>query len=183
MRSINSRLWSTESAAADKFLLQTEEYARTLRGCAIPSVHRDEIEKAVAVLREQQGVLTADPAPQLAFVLDESVLRRFVSVGDGYRVMRDQLRHLVTDCSGLPHLTLQVAPLNTPRLPGLTRSATLVETPTERLAFLEDQDGTATLVATPDATAAVAQHFGVLRSHALTPRQSLDLIKDIYEEL
>jgi Domain of unknown function (DUF5753) len=163
-------------------LLQTEDYARALHTSLLPAPPRGETDKHIAVLRERQALLTAESAesgPQMTFLLDESVLRRVVG---GHAVMDRQVDHLLHLVRlGLPHLTLQVAPLNTPHHPGLHRSATLIETEADRTAYLEDHDGTATAVTDPQAVSTIAQHFATIRSFALTPQQSVDLLMNLPE--
>jgi Domain of unknown function (DUF5753) len=81
----------------------------------------------------------------------------------------------------LPRVTLQVAPLHAPRRPGLHRSATLIETQADRVVYLEDHDGTATAVTDAQSVSTLAQHFAAIRSFALTPELSVDLIMDILD--
>jgi Domain of unknown function (DUF5753) len=159
-------------------MLQTEAYARALHACLLPAPGEQEIGKRIAVMREQQALLTAESGPQMTFIVDESVLRRIVG---GRHVMSMQLEH-VWKCARLPRVTLQVAPLNVPHHPGLHRSATVIETRADRMVFLEDHDGTATPVTDAQRVSALAQHITLLRSYALTPEQSLDLIADIHEK-
>jgi Domain of unknown function (DUF5753) len=160
-------------------LLQTEQYARALHASFLPPRSQDETDKTIEALLQQQSVLTAGSGPELTFILDESVLRRIVG---GRYVMDRQLEH-VWRCARLPRVTLQVAPLNMRHHPGLRRSSMVIRTKAQRMVLTEDHDGTATAVTDDQTVAAFDQHFTILRSYALTPEQSLNLIADIHEKL
>jgi transcriptional regulator with XRE-family HTH domain len=94
-------------------LLQTEQYARDVFSGyqevspTAPAI----IERRVETRLIRQRVLTRDHPLELAVVLDESVLRR--QRGDR-AVMHEQLQRLAED-SELPHVTLQILPLDGPK--------------------------------------------------------------------
>jgi len=86
-------------------LLQTEEYAR-----ALMSVHElgpEKTERFVGSRRVRQELLDRADAPELSFVVDESVLLRAVG---GRAVMRAQLQRLL-DLAERPHVAIRVLPL------------------------------------------------------------------------
>jgi transcriptional regulator with XRE-family HTH domain len=93
-------------------LLQTEQYARhiLLGYREVAPVPPTVVERRVETRLIRQHVLTRDPPLQLKVVLDESVLRR--QRGD-HSVMRAQLQQLA-EASDLPHVTVQILPLNRP---------------------------------------------------------------------
>jgi hypothetical protein len=92
-------------------LQQTEDYAwqlsaayRSVDPAVPPSTH----ERFLRVRMLRQARLTQEPVLQFSVVMDEAVLLR----GVGNReVMRAQLAHLL-DMTELPHVDLQVLPLN-----------------------------------------------------------------------
>ena len=89
-------------------LLQTPEYARAVTRLGHPQAPGGEIERRVGLRMARQRLLTRPEAPKLWAVLDEASLRRPLG---GREVMRNQLEHLV-EVSGLPNVTLQIAPFS-----------------------------------------------------------------------
>ncbi|MDT0449202.1 helix-turn-helix domain-containing protein [Streptomyces hesseae] len=87
-------------------LLQTEEYARAVLRAGMPHAREADIERAVTVRRERQGLLTKDGAPLLWVVMDETVLRRPIGGPD---VMRAQVDRLV-EATDMPNVRLQLMP-------------------------------------------------------------------------
>lgn len=84
-------------------LLQTEEYARTL----LDVIERPQVVDALVDLRiERQELLVRSPAPELHFIVDESVIRHVVGGPD---VMRRQLQQL-RELAAIPHVHLRIAP-------------------------------------------------------------------------
>ena len=84
-------------------LLQTEEYARAL----LDVVERPQHVDALVDLRiERQELLVRTPAPELHFIVDESVVRHVVG---GPAVMRRQLQQL-RELAAVPHVHLRIAP-------------------------------------------------------------------------
>jgi transcriptional regulator with XRE-family HTH domain len=88
-------------------LLQTPEYARAVIASGVPRPAADEVERAVALRRIRQRMLTRENPPRVWVVLEEAALRR--PVGDE-EVTRGQLRHLI-DLAQTPHVALQILPL------------------------------------------------------------------------
>jgi transcriptional regulator with XRE-family HTH domain len=90
-------------------LLQTEQYAREIFSGyrEVATVPPTVIERRVQTRLIRQQLLTAAQPPELAAVLDESVLHR--QWGD-HSVMRAQLQRLA-EFSDLPNITLQILPL------------------------------------------------------------------------
>jgi transcriptional regulator with XRE-family HTH domain len=88
-------------------LLQTEGYARAvLQAGTIGNSGPKAVERHVSLRMERQRLLDRPDPPHLWVIMDETVLRRPVSV-DG-QVMRDQLDKLL-EYSGRDRVTLQIA--------------------------------------------------------------------------
>ncbi|MCF3106573.1 helix-turn-helix domain-containing protein [Streptomyces roseoverticillatus] len=87
-------------------LLQTERYARAVLRAGQPHAPEADIERAVAVRRERQSLLTREGAPLLWVVMDETVLRRPIGGPD---IMREQVSRLA-EATALPNVRLQVMP-------------------------------------------------------------------------
>ncbi|MFC3574202.1 helix-turn-helix domain-containing protein [Streptomyces yaanensis] len=88
-------------------LLQTEEYARAvLTAGTVGQASPQDVERHVALRLARQELLTRQDPPRLWVIMDETVLRRPVSVRS--QVMRDQLDRLI-EATENPRITLQVA--------------------------------------------------------------------------
>ncbi|MEU8551044.1 helix-turn-helix transcriptional regulator [Streptomyces roseoverticillatus] len=87
-------------------LLQTERYARAVLRAGQPHAPEADIERAVAVRRERQSLLTREGAPLLWVVMDETVLRRPIGGPD---IMREQVSRLA-EATAMPNVRLQVMP-------------------------------------------------------------------------
>src|SRR5689334_926568 len=87
-------------------LLQTEDYARAvLEAGTIGQGRPHDVERHVALRLDRQKLLTRETPPRLWVIMDETVLRRPVSIRS--EVMRDQLDRLLEVCEN-PAITLQV---------------------------------------------------------------------------
>ncbi|MER7054434.1 MULTISPECIES: helix-turn-helix transcriptional regulator [unclassified Streptomyces] len=140
-------------------LLQTEDYARSvLEAGTIGSAGRDAVERHVSLRMERQRLLEGADAPHLWVVMDETVLRRPVSI-DG-RVMRDQLDRLL-ELSARDRVTLQVAEFEDGPHPGTYAPFTLfrfAEPELPDMVFTEYLTGALYL----DSRAEVSAHLEVL---------------------
>ncbi|MBC9728346.1 Scr1 family TA system antitoxin-like transcriptional regulator [Streptomyces sp. TRM68367] len=88
-------------------LLQTEEYARAvLEAGTVGQTGSQSVERHVSLRMERQRLLDRDDPPHLWVVMDETVLRRPVSIGG--KVMRDQMDKLL-EYAARDRVTLQVA--------------------------------------------------------------------------
>jgi hypothetical protein len=87
-------------------LLQTREYAQALHEAIVPELSRELIDQRIEARMIRQRVLSGDPAPQLAAIMDEAVLHRLVG---GEEVMRAQLGRLL-EVSEWPNVTIRVLP-------------------------------------------------------------------------
>ncbi|NEA66859.1 helix-turn-helix transcriptional regulator [Streptomyces sp. SID12488] len=88
-------------------LLQTQEYARAvMEAGTIGHTGPEAVERHVSLRMARQKLLTREHPPHLWVIIDETVLRRPVSI-DG-QVMRDQLDSLL-EASESGHVTIQVA--------------------------------------------------------------------------
>ncbi|MGW2601036.1 helix-turn-helix domain-containing protein [Streptomyces klenkii] len=87
-------------------LLQTERYARAVLRAGMPHAPEADVERAVAVRRERQSLLTREGAPLLWVVMDETVLRRPIGGPD---IMREQVSRLA-EATTLPNVRLQIMP-------------------------------------------------------------------------
>ncbi|MET7851364.1 helix-turn-helix transcriptional regulator [Streptomyces avermitilis] len=160
-------------------LLQTPDYARALFDMRQPPYSRDEVERAVAGRVARQSIYEREPAPVLCFVQEEVTLRRPLG---GRMVMRRQLEHLL-EVGQLRNVTIQVMPTDREEHAGMQGE-------TQVLKFA---DGTAVgrsegafngrAISEPRQLRILELRHGMIRSQALTPRESAALIERLLGEL
>jgi transcriptional regulator with XRE-family HTH domain len=104
-------------------LLRTEEYAQAV--LRLSHHGAAQVRRHVEVLRRRQERLHARNPPHLWAVLDESVLARRITEPAAHRA---QLRRLA-ELAALPHVTVQVVPLDRAALPPTGGGFTLLRFP------------------------------------------------------
>ncbi|WP_079000915.1 helix-turn-helix domain-containing protein [Streptomyces sp. AS58] len=156
-------------------LLQTEAYARAVFHMQRPLLEDDVIEQRLEARMVRQEILCRRPAPLLSFVIEEAVLRRPIG---GPKVMRETLEQiLVTGQSR--NVEVQVMPIDREDNAALGGPFSLIDTNKgQRLAYAEVQDHSriytdAAYVRTLEA------RYGILRSQALTPSESVAFIEHL----
>ncbi|MEU3216511.1 helix-turn-helix transcriptional regulator [Streptomyces sp. NPDC006971] len=159
-------------------LLQTEECARALLMTRRPSYSQDELERLVAARMARRSIFDRSPAPELSFVQEESTLRRPTG---GKMVQRRQLEHLL-EVGQLRNVEIQVMPIARWNHPGTGG----------RIQVLKFGDGTAVgriddefggrPVSSPKQLRILELRYGIIRSEALSARESLAFIKRMLEE-
>ncbi|MFF9852666.1 helix-turn-helix domain-containing protein [Streptomyces litmocidini] len=160
-------------------LLQTEEYMRALVGNHCPPVDAETIEQRVTARLARQDIFDRRPAPLLSFVMCESVLRRKVG---GEEVLRGQLEELLL-IGQRRNVEIQIMPLASEDNAGLEGPFTFITRDDgKRFVYVEAQ-GTSTLETDPKQAVLAAARYGIIRSQALTPRESLAFVEKLLGEL
>ena len=109
----------------------------------------------------------------LSFIIEQALLERHTG---GERVTRELLDHLLV-CTELTNVELQVMPLRQPDHAGTDGPMQLLETlENEWLAYCEGQQS-GQLVADVKDISAMQQRYAKMRSQALTPAESVSLLK------
>ncbi|MER6978497.1 helix-turn-helix domain-containing protein [Streptomyces carpinensis] len=153
-------------------LLQTEAYAWAVFRSRVPVYDEDTIARLVATRIERQAILHRKEPPITSFVVWEPVVRAPLG---GREVWTEQVRRLRA-CSELPGLMVQVLPLARTTHAGLAGPFVLLETPEhQRLAYTEGHRGSQ-LITDPNEVAILNQKCAMLRSQALTPEDTRDLL-------
>ncbi|MFJ8228439.1 Scr1 family TA system antitoxin-like transcriptional regulator [Streptomyces sp. NPDC094448] len=164
---------------AIKGLLQTEEYMRAVLAMRRPALDPEVIEQRVTARLARQEIFDRRPAPLLSFVLDESVLRRKYG-GNG--VLRGQLEQLLLT-GRRRNVELQVMPLDSDDNAGIDGPFTVVTRNDGKKFVYAEAQGTSALETDPKQAALAAARYGIIRSQALTPRESLEFIERLLGEL
>ncbi|MET9681188.1 helix-turn-helix domain-containing protein [Streptomyces coeruleorubidus] len=159
-------------------LMQTEAYASELHKTGA-HMSAAEIEKAVQVRMERQGMLRRPDAPDAWFIVNEGALRHVI--GDR-ALMREQIERVLAT-SDLPTVTLQILPFDSGTYP-TTGSFTMLGFPAPEDPDVVYRDGIT------DAVYLEGEHhvreytraFDGLRAAALSPQRSTLLIESILKD-
>ncbi|MFF3005374.1 helix-turn-helix domain-containing protein [Kitasatospora sp. NPDC057940] len=161
-------------------LLQTEDYTRALLQANPAVVRPERIDQLVKLRMERKEVLTKPDPARLCAIVWEPALRCPVGGADAHRAQLDYL----VEAAQLPNVTLQVVPLDIGPTAGACGAFVMygfTGSPTSGAVFLENLTSSHYLEreAELDGYGLV---FEDLRSSALNPAQSLDMITAIAAE-
>ncbi|MDH6109043.1 transcriptional regulator with XRE-family HTH domain [Kitasatospora sp. MAP12-15] len=161
-------------------LLQTEGYARALLEANPAAVRPERIDQLVRVRMERKDVLSKSDPARFWAIIWEPALRCPVGGRDVQRAQLDQL----TKAAQLPNVTLQVVPMDVGATAGACGAFVMfgfTDSPTPGAVFLETLTSSHYLEqeAELDGYGLV---FEYLRSAALSPAKSLDMISSIAAE-
>ncbi|MGW2782299.1 helix-turn-helix domain-containing protein [Streptomyces populi] len=160
-------------------LLQTEEYTRALLAMRRPPLAQETIAQRVTARLARQGIFDRQPAPLLGFVMNEAVLRqRYGSRG----VLRGQLEHLLL-IGQKRNVEIQVMPLDCEDNAGVNGPFTVVSRKDGKKFVYSESHAISTLEADPEQTVLAAARYGIIRSQALSPRESSQFIERLLGEL
>lgn len=152
-------------------LFQTEAYA------AASIMGRDD-GKQLQVRRARQRELLGRPdPPQVVAVLDEAVLRR---ISDGPLDLGDQLRHLRA-LGDQPHITIQVLPFSAGINPLRGPFAILQFPEADTDVMYVESAAAEDVIDQPEVVNAYREEFHRLRSLALSPARTRDLLTALIE--
>lgn len=161
-------------------LAQTEDYARSLFEIYDPRATTEQVAELVtARMIRQSTIQEADPAPDVAFILDEAVIRR---VYGGPEVMRAQLARLA-DMALTPTTVVQVLPFAHGGHALAGGSLALMTLDDGSQVAYEEAISTGTLIDDMDAISGYRRAYDLLRACALSPKESAAFIRSVMEEL
>ncbi|MFF3321648.1 helix-turn-helix domain-containing protein [Streptomyces sp. NPDC002889] len=159
-------------------LLQTEEYARALFGVRRPALRTDDLERYVAARLSRQAIFDATPLTTLTFVQEEVTLRRPIG---GRMVLRRQLERLL-EVGQLRHVEIQVMPTDREDHAGMSGQLQLLKLRDDSAVGYSEAQLTTRLVADPKEVQVLELRYGIIRSQALSPRESLAFIEKVRGE-
>ncbi|XVV35439.1 helix-turn-helix domain-containing protein [Streptomyces sp. CA-100214] len=157
-------------------LLQTEAYARAVSLNVPPVPDEHELDQRVAARLARQELLSVARKPPTAFtfIVEEALLMRDTG---GQDVTRGLLDHVVGLVERNWNVEVQVMPLRQPAHAGMDGPLQLLETPeNEWFAYSEGQEN-GRLITTRKEISILQQRYAKLRSQALTPADSMSLLK------
>lgn len=154
-------------------LLQTEGYARAVFHMQRPLLEDEVIEQRLDARMVRQEIFNRRPAPLVSFVIEEAVLRRPIG---GRRVMREALENILAR-SRSRNVEVQVMPIEREDNAALGGPFSLIDTDRgHRLAYAEVQDHSR-LYTDVAYVRTLEARYGILRSQALTPSESVAFIE------
>lgn len=160
-------------------LLQTEGYARAVFSQRRPLLDEVTIEKRVVDRLARHQLFERWPAPTMTYVLEEVVLQRPLG---GRSSHREQLQRLL--CVGLMRtVTLQIMPTDREEHPSMDASFTMLTPRGQQQSAYTEAYGHARLITDPEEVRVFSERYGIMRSQALNPRESLTLIEKMLGEL
>ncbi|MFH9734114.1 Scr1 family TA system antitoxin-like transcriptional regulator [Streptomyces sp. NPDC017260] len=160
-------------------LLQSEAYARAVFDNSIPLLTDEQAEAQVAARMERQTIMREQPTVPFGFIVEESVFRRGLG---GAQVQASMLDH-VLELTAPRNVTLQVVPLELEFHGCLDGPVQMVETlEGRRLGYSEGQQN-GRLISDAKEVSLLCRRYDTLRSQALNPRESRDLLERLRGEL
>ncbi|MEU6245317.1 helix-turn-helix transcriptional regulator [Streptomyces sp. NPDC047024] len=162
-----------------KGLLQTEDYMRALLSMRRPPLDEEIIEQRVMARLARQDIFDRRPSPLLSFVLDESILHRPYG---GKNLLRGQLEHLLL-VGNKRNVEIQVMPVDREDNAGVNGPFTVVTRKDGKKFVYAEAQGVGTLQTDAEQGVLAAARYGIIRSQALNPRESLELIEGLLRSL
>ncbi|MFE3602998.1 helix-turn-helix domain-containing protein [Streptomyces sp. NPDC059142] len=159
-------------------LLQTEEYARALYDMRRPTLSPRDLERYVAARISRQAIFTREPVTALSFVQEEVTLTRPVG---GRMVLRRQLEHLL-EIGRLRHVEIQVMPTDREDHAGMGGQLQVLKLRDGGTVGYVSGQLTTRLFSAPKEVQTLELRYGIIRSQALSPRESLAFIEKVLGE-
>jgi transcriptional regulator with XRE-family HTH domain len=160
-------------------LLQTDRYARSVIRAGRPRDDEESIQRTVDARMERQEILVRPRPPMLWYVMHEGVLRHVV--GD-QEIMGEQVGKLIK-AAETPGIVLQVLPFTANDHAGIEGPIVIFErSGGPPVAYTECQGG-GRLIEGQDEVTDLTMVMGMLRAAALSPRESLHLMRAIRRDL
>ncbi len=164
-------------------LLQTKEYAQVLTSNSVDAV-RAGISVKIRMQRQEELAARANP-PRQYYAVDEAVIRRHVGIKQDPAIMPNQLRLIADRAESEETLTVWVVPFSAGAYPGLSGPFTLLEFDGAMpdLLYL-DAGRDLTLITGADPRVGLyADDFEAVLENALSPAESIALIRQVAEEM
>ncbi|MEU3396076.1 transcriptional regulator with XRE-family HTH domain [Streptomyces filamentosus] len=159
-------------------ILQTPAYARSLFERSRPMLDEETIEKRLADRISRQALFERWPPPTLTFLLEAAVLLRPFG---GREIHREQLQRIL-EVGQLRTVELQILMLEKDDHPYLGGAFTLLTPPGRREVAYTELYGYPRLITDPEEVRHHSERYGILRSQALTKRESLTWIEKLLGE-
>lgn len=160
-------------------LLQTEQYARAVIRARRPWDGDEAIERTVSGRMDRQQILAKAKPPKVWYVIHEGVLRHVIGDQD---VMSDQLDRLIKAAES-PGVVIQVLPYSAHDHAGVEGLLYIYERTGQPPVAYSECFGGARLIEDQQEVSDLVTVVGMLRAAALSPRDSVALMRAIRREL
>lgn len=156
-------------------LLQTEAYARTLFRSMVPPLSDEQIEAQLIARQDRQRLLRDSPNTTFSFILEEGVFLRRTGGTDVTRELIDYvLQH-----AELRNVELQIMPLVREDHAGLGGPMQLLETPDNHWFGYAEGQRSGQLISDRKEVSVLQRRYARMRTQALTPEDSVSLLKRV----
>jgi transcriptional regulator with XRE-family HTH domain len=166
-------------------LLQTRQYAEAVTEYSVNAARVGPIVELR--LQRQTELAQRSPQPRRYYVVDEAVIRRHVGISKDPAIMPDQLRTVADEAENNDLVTLRVMPFTAGAHRGLSGPFTLLEFDgglADVLYIDAGRGAFASMVSGNDThVAEYRDDFEILLEDALSADKSIDLIRDVAEEM
>lgn len=160
-------------------LLQTESYARAIFNCHRPAEDEDLIEERLAFRLDRSKLFERKPLCVMSFIIEEQVLNRPLG---GNATLKETLLNVLR-IGDLRHVDIQVMPTRVTEHAGLDGSMILLDTADHtQLAFVEWQGG-GRVISEPSDLSMLHVRYGTMRTQALSPAASAEMIHEVASKL
>ncbi|MFH8632676.1 Scr1 family TA system antitoxin-like transcriptional regulator [Streptomyces lydicus] len=159
-------------------IVQTEDFARAVFRVSNPRASAEAIEDKVAARLRRREVFERETPPLLWIIHHEACLRTVV--GDA-KVMAGQLDHLMTTAAS-PHIELQIMPFSAGIPATSTMPFTVLRFPDSPTVLYTETRTGGRIHDSEQTVDAALDDYDLLRAHALSPDESLALIKTLLKE-
>ncbi|CAL9461625.1 hypothetical protein SUDANB120_02652 [Streptomyces sp. enrichment culture] len=159
-------------------LLQTEAHARALFEMRQPAYSQAEVERFLGARMARKSIFERDPAPTISFVQEEATLRRKVG---GTMAWRSQLEHLA-EVAQMRNLAFQIMPLDADVHAGMDGGIEVLRFPDGSGVGRSEGAYGGRPVSDPRHLRLLELRYGMIRTQALTPRESLAFIEQVLGE-
>ncbi|WP_212912543.1 helix-turn-helix transcriptional regulator [Streptomyces sp. TS71-3] len=159
-------------------MLQTADYARTVFRLSNPHATAEAIDGKVASRLRRREVFEREDPPHLWVILHEACLHTVVG---GAQVMSAQLAYLLTTAQS-PYITLQVMPFSAGAPAAHMKPYILLHFTGEPSVLYTETRAGGSMHDSARTVEAAAHDYDLLRATALSPEQSLTLIRGLLKE-
>ena len=160
-------------------LLQTERYARSIIRAGRPRDDEESIQRTVDARMERQQILAKPKPPLLWCVMHEGILRNAIG---NQEIMGEQVGKLIKAAEA-PGIVLQVLPFTAHEQAGTEGPIWIFERPGGSAVAYTERYGGGRLIEGQDEVAHLSVVMGMLRAAALSPGESLHLMRAIGRDL
>ncbi|MBP2585415.1 transcriptional regulator with XRE-family HTH domain [Streptomyces sp. PvR006] len=160
-------------------LLQSEAYARAVFDNSIPLLTDEQTEDQLTARMERQRMVRERLTVPFSFIVEEHVFRRRLGGAEVHASMLDHVLELTAP----RNVTLQVVPLELEFHGCLDGPVRILETQDgRRIGYSEGQQN-GRLISDTKETSLLCRRYETLRSQALNPKESRDLLERLRGEL